>query len=1051
MMKIATTMLGMCVLALGAGAATLTYDAAKAGAWGEASSWVENAAPAAGDTLVIPGDARLTDADAAAAGLADQITVAADATLTVDNVETLTLNGYVSGDGRLVKRGAGVLAYTKLLGPAASYATDRSYRLAGGTEILDGTIRFPLHDGLPGVIWDVGPMTVRAPGVLDVPANCNLQMNDLSGDGTILNSKGTVTQLRPIGTSVFDGFLCGTGIRVYTQANITFNCLTNTIAYDEFATWGGCITLPLFGMRGQPAPAGPNASLRMRNGGGVFRYSGTGETTDRVFTFWHEKADQFCGLDGGPNGGVTFTGRFETDRTDCWNTLVLTGDHAQPMTLAGGFWSKVPVAIVKRGTGTWYFKDAADNAANRQQLGLYEVEDGVLVFDSVANVGSPCALGPQTAAVPRTNAYKDISTTVDTAFILGGEAGKTGTLRHVGAQPSATDRLIGVAGRGRLENASDAALVWNGGARATGAASLAAELVLAGDTAAANAISNLRDGDDGKPLAVTKEGAATWTLGGGTTFSGPLRVNAGTLRVSPSKGAFTWYKWTIRENWNGRNVRLGGASGDTNVGARKIAFYDADGNDLSTGRFAVDTRNAVSTLEPYSLTYDGKVIRTTYSTGNSPGVDGNTGRNLDRLVDGQNTEWLVVPAVVPTRSDNAASHFSVVFRFPEGTPPAASYDVWAYAKDNNRSACAWTLYGSGDGTTWYELDRQDLDAVPNNWLGGNGSTAAVSPSPLALVDADDPSAYGLPNASVAVAAGAELVAGRTGLDLPSRLMVEPGVPQGRYAGFAVPQAGVVDIRAPLSWFRLTVLETVGGRQAREGNPPPDQNVQMDEFALYDAKGARRNVGLQLDPACDPAALQPGCVTYSRPGINYYGNRNADKLFDDAKADSGWCVVYGNKFVRRDEPSSWIQLTMRLADADPGIASYDWVSCGAPDYVRTVTSWRLEGSADGETWITLDEKVDFAGAPATNSQWWSDGARFARGQVRTGFPVSTDGMKGLVSFRDLAVPIDLADCTAVGNLAKWKVCVNGVEMPRVKMAYHDGALRALQSSTAIILR
>ena len=86
---------------------TLTYDVSRAGAWTEPESWVENMAPAAGDTLVIPGDAYLRDADAAAVASVNRIKIAYGASLTVENENQLEFGGFVSGEGSLVKCGAG--------------------------------------------------------------------------------------------------------------------------------------------------------------------------------------------------------------------------------------------------------------------------------------------------------------------------------------------------------------------------------------------------------------------------------------------------------------------------------------------------------------------------------------------------------------------------------------------------------------------------------------------------------------------------------------------------------------------------------------------------------------------------------------------------------------------------------------------------------------------------------------------------------------------------------------------------------------------------------
>lgn len=296
-----------------------------------------------------------------------------------------------------------------------------------------------------------------------------------------------------------------------------------------------------------------------------------------------------------------------------------------------------------------------------------------------------------------------------------------------------------------------------------------------------------------------------------------------------------------------------------------------------------------------------------------------------------------------------------------------------------------------------------------------------------------------------------LAAGRPELEmpLPSPLNIVPGTACGRFAGFKVPADGAVNLTAPLTWFRLTVTETTDGQRVREGGASSDQNVQMQEFALYDATGVRRNAGLTVDRRCAPSLLEPGTATYDRGGYTYYTDRDADKLFDDKVTGSAWCVYFGGKSPRRDDPSTWIRLTMRLADEDPGVASYDWCSLYAAEHSRTVLCWKLEGSADGETWITLDEKTDFADRP--QGRWWSDGSAFASNQRRTGFPIVTDGMKDLVSLNDFACPIDLDDCADAKNIAKWKVCVNGVEVPRARVAYRDGALRTISASTVLLFR
>ena len=1048
-------------------ARTLTYDAAVAGPWSEADSWVERTVPVTGDDVRICGRASLTDADAEIAALVSKVLVEAEATLVISNDYDLALNGFVCGAGGVVKLGTGLLDYRRNdITYVNSITTD--YQLQAGLVISNGTVRFPENGETFDREWRMGPIAVYAPGVLDLPRNCFAVIDSPTGDGTILNSdaQGRNTQLRFTGASVFDGCLKGDCMRVYMRGDVTFTCPTSTISHSEFSVWGGGrMTFPSFGRKGEPSPTGLSSYLKARDQGGTIRYTGTGETTDKDFMFSRTESAAAATMDAGSHGGVRFEGDWTLEKENIWNKLYLTGDNAEPMTIAGSVfeYSKTTDYIIKTGSGTWRFADTGDNASKRQQKGVYDVRDGVLQFDSVANAGQACALGPQTWRVSQENAYDNLADTVDYFFLLGMDPRAVGTLEYMGPQNAQTDRAIGVAGRGRLRTATGSgSLAWNGGAFAMGSVLQESELVLDGTDNGGSTIGNLRDGAD-KPLSVTKEGPGSWTLGTGCTFSGKLTVKEGTLNLSPPKGAFTWFKWTIRETGGGRQVRQGGErSADTNIGAKQLAFYDAEGNNLSLGTFTEVRTFNVATLQPGEMTYDGDVIQTFYPGGNPDTGTGDTGRNLNRLIDGKATEWLVDPRTKPQRADKPDSWISIVFRFPDTIPEVASYDVYSYVNNSIRAVCDWQMYGSDNGTTWYLLDEQTVDPAKNGWFSGAqreiGATrrAGENDPAFALEDVEDVSDYGIPQVTTAeVAPGAVLSTGRENLvlPLPSVLTVEKNGRYGAYRGFSVPEQGTFNVPVYCSWFRLTVKETVDGRSLRNGGTTVDQNVQMQEFALYDAKGVRRNCSLTVDPRCQPASLEPGFVTYDRIGYNAYYVRDADKLFDDAITGengvvNGWCINFG-KSPRLDDPTTWIQLTMRLPDTVPQITSYDWVSTFDPDSPRTPLAFTLESSPDGVRWIPVGEQV-YETAPA-KSVWASDGTPFAGKQCRTGYALDLSQTPTLVTLEDFSASIDLSGCVNVGNLQKWTVTVNDVVKPNVKLVYRNGALEMLSARTLILIR
>lgn len=162
--------------------------------------------------------------------------------------------------------------------------------------------------------------------------------------------------------------------------------------------------------------------------------------------------------------------------------------------------------------------------------------------------------------------------------------------------------------------------------------------------------------------------------------------------------------------------------------------------------------------------------------------------------------------------------------------------------------------------------------------------------------------------------------------------------------------------------------------------------KIQEFALYDDKGVRRNVGLTVareetsrsdsysvyKTVDNPNALLPGTAAYGREGSYRVGfssgkspetdDRDLAKAFDDAHAGNGangWFVnkAPNNSAVLPDgTDANALPIVMRLADESPRIAAYD-ICAGASPYQRHyIGKWRLEGSLDGVHWDVLTNAV-----------------------------------------------------------------------------------------------
>jgi len=177
-----------------------------------------------------------------------------------------------------------------------------------------------------------------------------------------------------------------------------------------------------------------------------------------------------------------------------------------------------------------------------------------------------------------------------------------------------------------------------------------------------------------------------------------------------------------------------------------------------------------------------------------------------------------------------------------------------------------------------------------------------------------------------------------------------------------------------SYYRLNIT------QRNYGVPGGDTNIELDEFALYDADGVRRNQALVKNGTNNVAGLNPGefCPMGSYPT---YAERNDINLFD-ANLNSQWTVNTAGYL-----PSTPITLVMRLADGIPPITGFDLQYWPAASN-RFLSGWSVEGSRDGTTWDTLDTVTDFVPVPPATInggvKWWYSTGTVTPGN---GFPVA----------------------------------------------------------------
>ena len=136
--------------------------------------------------------AEVTDADAATVAALTGIVLEGEETdIIFLNTTALTLSGYVTGDGTIVKRGSGDILFGKPHALTATRSNSHSstpcadYLTKGGIRIETGHLYCP-QDG--GVVTWYGPVVVEAGATFHIPVDKACGVDSLNGAGTVYNA-----------------------------------------------------------------------------------------------------------------------------------------------------------------------------------------------------------------------------------------------------------------------------------------------------------------------------------------------------------------------------------------------------------------------------------------------------------------------------------------------------------------------------------------------------------------------------------------------------------------------------------------------------------------------------------------------------------------------------------------------------------------------------------------------------------------------------------------------------------------------------------------------
>ena len=476
-------------------------------------------------------------------------------------------------------------------------------------------------------------------------------------------------------------------------------------------------------------------------------------------------------------------------------------------------------------------------------------------------------------------------------------------------------------------------------------------------------------GADGQDctLGVDVEGATVMKVGAGTltlsdNFNGKLVVKEGTAIVRGI--AYKSYRFKIE-----------GMKGPSPDAMQLSELKLLDG--------------AADVTRPYSgLGYDteGAVANYIYPAAECP----------TNLVDGNLlTKWLDWRLL---SSHPESDHDRVWLRIDcPSLRPITGY-AWYTANDyDKRDPSAWRLQGSNNGgATWTDIDVRTGFAATStrNALAGTfagfgalGSSARVvveSGATLRVIGgAISATAIHDVGGTVELAEGAELVSNGGAINGGASGTGSVNVVGGNvslrgqqsYTGVTHVGSGTLNIgiatnpaeRASFSgkYFRLTIKRasnngaSVAYKKSGSTTYSDRGATQASEFQLYDADG--NNVALGLTKAADgTAATALAAGTFATAAAYAYGvaAEGAEKLFDGNTSTK--CNM--TTPIKRNDPSTWRVITMRLADGAAPVVSYNFYT--ANDYVRrSPTDWQIEGSMDGIAWETLDERFF-----APNAAW-----------------------------------------------------------------------------------
>ena len=416
-----------------------------------------------------------------------------------------------------------------------------------------------------------------------------------------------------------------------------------------------------------------------------------------------------------------------------------------------------------------------------------------------------------------------------------------------------------------------------------------------------------------------------------------------------------------------------------------------------------------------------------------------SGETYAKLFDGNTGTKLYTSEAV---DGTPASWHVVVMRLADNAAPVTAYNFYTANDYVRRSPTSWSLEGSYDGATWEVLDERWWAPHTTFTDKTKFGDSSIQKKPF-----------------------------NNGVNYQFETVAQP-----TFGG---------------KFLRFKFKKTAG----TSGNSATLKNLQISQLLVIDALG--NNAAKDLAEAANntaATALAPGSFTC--PGNYYNSNRSeGPKFIFDESPDTKICSG-----TLDGAEANYKVFTMRLPEDAAPVKGYVFVTAN-DSLGRSPSEWLVEGSYDGETWTTLDERTGVAqpyclytamnaGHPFT---FTSLAAAQGRAALPDGSVVTVDagatlnlndgaatisklrvdctaGAGTINSFRPAAggtlelvnfpaevtrfsgyeVPITVTDVQDAANLRSWTVTVNGVRRA-AKVTYRDGKIMLLSGGTYVIVR